>query len=365
VSLWEQFLLTAGLLVGNAFFVGAEFAVISARRSQIEPVADAGRRSARTAIYAMEHVSLMLACAQFGITVCSLGLGAVAEPAVAHLIEGPFAAAGVSEHFVHPAALVVALALVTYLHVVIGEMVPKNLALAGPDRVVLVLAPPLVAVSRGLRPVIVVLNALANGVLRLLRVEPKDEISSGYTAEEVQSIVAESAREGLLIDEHGLLTGALEFSDLVAADVMVPLVDVVCVPAGSTPAEVERIVGRTGFSRFPVATPEGEIIGYLHLKDVLYADDERHGAPIPEKRVRSLVTVAGGDEVEDALATMQRAGSHLARVIDVQGLTAGVVFLEDVLETLVGEVRDATQRGGRRAGAPPGEPADQRTPNAS
>jgi CBS domain containing-hemolysin-like protein len=344
VSIWEQFLLTAALLFGNAFFVGAEFAVISARRSQIEPLADAGRRSARTALYAMEHVSLMLACAQFGITVCSLGLGAVAEPAVAHLLERPFEAAGVSEAFRHPVALVIALTIVTYLHVVIGEMVPKNLALAGPDRVVLGLAPPLVAVSRALRPVIVVLNAAANGVLRLLRVEPKDEVSSGYTAEEVQSIVAESAREGLLVDEHGLLTGALEFSDLMAADVMVPLDDLVQVPAGSTPADVERIVARTGFSRFPVVAGDGEVTGYLHLKDILYADDERHARPIPDKRVRSLVTVAGGDEVEDALATMQRAGSHLARVIDVAGQTAGVVFLEDVLETLVGEVRDATRR---------------------
>jgi CBS domain containing-hemolysin-like protein len=344
MSSLEQLLLTGSLLLANAFFVGAEFAVISARRSQIEPLADAGRRAARTALYAMEHVSLMLACAQFGITVCSLGLGAVAEPAVAHLLEGPFHAAGLSEDLVHPVALVIALAIVTYLHVVIGEMVPKNLALAGPDRVVLVLAPPLVAIARGLRPVIGVLNATANGVLRLLRVEPKDEVSSGYTAEEVQSIVAESAREGLLVDEHGLLTGALEFSDLVAADVIVPLEDLVCVPAGSTPAEVERIVARTGFSRFPVTSGQGDIIGYLHLKDILYADDDRYAAPIPDKRVRSLVTIAGGDEVEDALATMQRAGSHLARVIDAAGQTAGVVFLEDVLETLVGEVRDATRR---------------------
>jgi CBS domain containing-hemolysin-like protein len=362
VSVWQELLLTASLLLGNAFFVGAEFAVISARRSQMEPLADAGRRAARTAIYAMEHVSLMLACAQFGITVCSLGLGAVAEPAIAHLLEEPFAHAGLPENFVHPTALVIALALVTYLHVVVGEMVPKNLALAGPDRVVLVLGPPLVAISRALRPIIGLLNAIANGVLRLLRVEPKDEVTSAYTAEEVQSIVAESAREGLLVDEHGLLTGALEFSDLVAADVMVPLEDLVCVPAHSTPAEVERIVARTGFSRFPVAAADGDIVGYLHLKDILYADDERHANPIPVKRVRSLVTVAGGDEVEDALATMQRAGSHLARVIDAQGLTAGVVFLEDVLETLVGEVRDATRRApaavpGRADGGAPAPPA--------
>ena len=332
------------LLIGNAFFVGAEFAIMSARRSQIEPLADAGRRSARTALHAMQHVSLMLACAQLGITVSSLGLGAVAEPAIAHLIEGPFHTAGLPDDLLHPVSLVIALAIVTYLHVVIGEMVPKNLALAGPDRAVLLLAPPLVLVGRVLRPVIAVLNAIANGVLHLLRVEPKDELTSAYTADEVHSIVTESHREGLLPDDHGLLTGALEFSDRTAGDVMVPVDRLVTVRAGSTPEEVERLVARTGFSRFPVLSPGGDIAGYLHLKDLLYADDERHTRPIPEKRVRSLVAVGDADEVEEALATMQRAGSHLARVVDPAGGTIGVVFLEDVLEELVGEVRDATQR---------------------
>jgi CBS domain containing-hemolysin-like protein len=346
-------LIAAGLLLLNAFFVGAEFAVISARRSQIEPLADAGSRAARTALRAMEHISLMLACAQLGITVSSLGLGAVAEPAIAHLVEVPIEAARLPEGFVHPIAFTLALVLVSYLHVVIGEMVPKNLALAGPERVVLILAPPLMAVARLVRPVIVVLNAVANGVLRLLRVEPKDELDAAYTADQVHSIVTESAREGLLVDDHGLLTGALEFSEREAGDVMVPLDRLVTVPLGSSPAEVERLVTRTGFSRFPVVPAESgdegaaadpSLIGYLHLKDLLYADDSQHDQPVPEKRIRNLVSVNTGDEVEEALATMQRAGTHLARVVDQEGNTLGVLFLEDVLEELVGEVRDAMRR---------------------
>jgi len=345
----SDLLIAAGLLLLNAFFVGAEFSVISARRSQIEPLADAGSRRARTALKAMEHISLMLACAQLGITVCSLGLGAVAEPAIAHLVETPIETAGLPEGAVHPIAFTLALAVVVYLHVVIGEMVPKNLALAGPERAVLVLAPPLMAIARAVRPVIVVLNAVANGVLRLLQVEPKNELASTYTADEVHSIVTESAREGLLVDDHGLLTGALEFSEREAGDVMVPLDRLVTVPVGSSPAEVERLVTRTGFSRFPVvrssSDPEAALIGYLHLKDLLYADDERHDQPVPEKRIRNLVSVSAGDEVEEALATMQRAGTHLARVVDdEQGRTLGVLFLEDVLEELVGEVRDAMRR---------------------
>jgi CBS domain containing-hemolysin-like protein len=339
-------LIAAGLLLLNAFFVGAEFSVITARRSQIEPLADAGSRRARTALKAMERISLMLACAQLGITVCSLGLGAVAEPAIAHLVEPPVSAIGLPEGAEHAIAFTLALTLVVYLHVVIGEMVPKNLALAGPERAVLVLAPPLMAIARAVSPVIVALNAVANGVLRLFRVEPKDELASTYTADEVHSIVTESAREGLLVDDHGLLTGALEFSEREAGDVMVPLDRVVMVPLGNSPAEVERLVTKTGFSRFPVVRAEAdhELIGYLHLKDLLYADDERHDQPVPEKRIRNLVSVHTGDEVEEALATMQRAGTHLARVVDEEGHTLGVLFLEDVLEELVGEVRDAMRR---------------------
>jgi CBS domain containing-hemolysin-like protein len=337
------FVVAVLLLVGNAFFVGAEFAIMAARRSQIEPVAASGSRRARRTLYAMEHVSAMLACAQLGVTVCSVALGAVAEPALAHLLEVPFGALHLASELVHPVAFALALTVVVYLHVVVGEMVPKNLAIAGPDRAALLLAPPLVSLSRVLAPLIRLLNGVANGFLRLLRVEPKDEVTSAFTAEEVQSIVQESQREGLLGHEHALVTGALEFSDRDAGDVAVPLGELVTVPEGSTPADVERLIARTGFSRFPVADAAGDLTGYLHLKDVLYADDERYDQPVPTKRIRTLVTVQAADDVEDVLAAMQRSGAHLARVVERNRVT-GVVFLEDVLEELVGEVRDETRR---------------------
>jgi CBS domain containing-hemolysin-like protein len=336
--------LAAVLLAANAFFVGAEFAIISARRSSIEPLAAAGDRRAKTVLWAMEHVSLMLACAQLGITVCSTSLGVVAEPAIAHLIADPLDALGVSEDLTHPISFVVALAIVVYLHVVLGEMVPKNLAVAGPDRAVLMFGPPLVWVARIVRPVITGLNWLANHALRLFGVEPKDEVSSAFTAQEVQSIVERSQAEGLLEDEQGLLAGALEFSDRTAHDVMIGTDKLVSVGPGSTPEDVERLVARTGFSRFPVLDEEGVLTGYLHLKDVLYADHANRSVPVPAWRVRALAVVEPQDEIEDALAAMQRSGSHLARVDDGEG-TVGVVFLEDILEELVGEVRDAMQRG--------------------
>jgi CBS domain containing-hemolysin-like protein len=341
-------LLSLVLLLLNAFFVAAEFAVIAARRSQVEPLAEAGRRSARTALWALEHVPLMLAGSQLGITICSLGLGAVAEPAVVHLIEGPFESAGLPAGLLHPLAFTLGLALVVYLHVVVGEMVPKNLTLAVPDRAVLVLAPPLVAFSRVFALLIRAVNAVTALLLRVVGVQVRSEVASAFTAAEVHTIVTESQREGLLDDDHGLITGAIEFSDRLARDVMVPVQDLVTVPEGCTPAQVERLVARTGFSRFPVVH-DGEVAGYLHLKDLLYAEEhDRYDVPVPDKRIRALVSVADTDEVEGALAAMQRAGSHLARVVDRDGVTVGVVFLEDVIEELVGEVRDATQRNGQR-----------------
>jgi len=339
------------LLLANAFFVGAEFAVLSARRSSIEPLAEAGDRRARTVLWAMEHVSLMLAAAQLGVTVCSIGLGVVAEPAVAHLIEVPLRAVGVPDGWQHPIALVVALSIVVYLHVVLGEMVPKNMAVSGPDKAVMWFGPPLVWVGRVLRPVIVVLNWIANQVVRLSGVDPKDEVASAFTAAEVQSIVLRSQKEGVLVDEQGLLSGAIEFSERLAGEVMVPVGALVTIAPEATPDDVEGLVARTGFSRFPVAVPgpaedlPPRVVGYLHLKDVLYAHGPERATPVPSWRVRALAGVRPHDEIEDALAAMQRSGAHLA-IVEEDGVQQGVVFLEDILEELVGEVRDAMQRRG-------------------
>ncbi len=340
-ALWLSLL----LLLGNAFFVGSEFAVMAARRSQLEPMAAAGSRRAQVSLEALEQVASLLACAQLGITLCSVGLGAVAEAALHEMLIPVLHGAGLSEALAHPIALALALLVVAYLHVVIGEMVPKNLAIAGPDKAALALAPPLLYITRALRPVIRLMEGIAKGLVRALGIEPKDELASAFTAQEVQHIVAESHREGLLEgDQHGLVAGALEFSDRVAGDVAVPLDQLVTLHVGATPADVEHLVAKRGFSRFPFADAAGEVTGYLHLKDILYADEAQHEQPVPFKRVRRLATVRAGDEVEDVLETMQRTGSHLARVVDAEGTVVGVVFLEDVLEELVGEVTDASQR---------------------
>ena len=341
MNLWLSLI----FLLGNAFFVGAEFSVMAARRSQLEPMAAAGSKRARASLQALEQVSSLLACAQLGITVCSVLLGAVAEGAVHHLIAGPLHSVGIPEAGSEAVALVLALLIVAYLHVVLGEMVPKNLAIAGPDRAALLLAPALLAVTRVLRPVIRAVETVSKFIVRRFGIEPKDEMASTFSVEEVQLIVQESHREGLLAaQQERRVQGALEFSDRVAADVAVPLDELETVAVGITPAQLERLVATRGFSRYPVLDRTGVIAGYLHLKDVLYARDEAYDEPVPPKRIRRLATVRREDEVEDVLLTMQRSGSHVARVVDNAGTATGVVFLEDVLEELVGEVDDATQR---------------------
>ena len=344
-----KLLLTALLLLGNALFVGSEFALISARRTAIEPRAEEGSWAARITLRAMEHVSLMLAGSQLGVTVCTLGLGALAEPTLAHLLEHPFAAAGLPDAAVHPVALVLALALVTILHVVIGETVPKNVALAGPDRAALVLTPPLVGLVLVLRPVIVGLNWVANRSLRLAGVEPKDEIASVFTRDEVAALVDESHREGLLEpDEHELVSGALAFGERTARDVLLPREGLVTVPTGVTPREIEQLAANTGFTRFPVHDFSSRLIGYLHLKDILETSPERRASPVAAKWLRTLVNVPADTTLLHALATMQRSGAHLGQVTDEQGESLGLVALEDILEELVGEIRDESTRASER-----------------
>ena len=287
----------------------------------------------------------LLATAQLGITVCSVLLGAVSEASLHHALEPVVEHLGLPTGVADGGALALALLIVAYLHVVVGEMIPKNLALAGPERSALVLVPVLMFVTRVLRPVVSVMERIAKSLVRLFGVEPKDEITSTFTVEEVEHILAESHHEGLIEEgQHGLVGAALEFSDKDAVDVAVALDDLVTLPPTATPDDVERLVAKRGFSRYPVVDRNGGLTGYLHRKDVLYADDIDRSIAVPVKRVRKLATVQAADEVEEVLRTMQRTGAHLARVVDTDGANIGVVFLEDVIEELVGEVADASQR---------------------
>jgi CBS domain containing-hemolysin-like protein len=334
----------AVLLLVNAFFVAAEFAIVSARRSQIEPKAEAGSRAAKTTLWAMEHATLMLATSQLGITVASLLILNVSEPALHHLIELPLGLTPISEQAIGVIAFVVALLVVSFLHVVLGEMVPKNLSFSLPDRAALFLAPPLVMVARIFKPIILALNATANGAVRLFGVEPKNEATSVYNLEEVQTIVAQSTKEGVLSDASGTLTAAFEFTGKKAKNVAIALDALVTLPEDATPADVESAVAHRGFSRYILVNDAGEPTGYLHLKDVIDLRPDEFDDPVPPKRIRQLISIFRDTDLEDVLATMRRSGAHVARVFDEHGATVGVLFLEDIIEELVGEVQDATRR---------------------
>ena len=332
------------LLAANAFFVGAEFAVISARRAQIEPRAEAGSRPAKLTIKSMEQVSLMLATAQLGITVCSLLILLIVEPSLHHLLEAPLGALGLPEAAVSGVAFAIALIVVSFLHVVIGEMVPKNIAFSIPERAALVLAPLLYGIAFLVKPIVVSLNAIANGILRLCGVTPKNETNSAFTLDQVEDIVEHSTREGVLKDASGAISNTFEFTEKQVGDILVPLANLVAFGENVTPREIEQAVAKHGFSRYPLTGSEGDIVGYLHLKDVIDLDEDEGDEPFPAKRVRTLISLPQAMELEDALASMRRVGAHMARAFDDHGRVLGVIFLEDILEELVGEVQDATRR---------------------
>ncbi len=342
MSTTTSVLLAILLLLGNAFFVAAEFALVSARRTQIEPRADEGSRLARTTLRAMENMSLVIGVNQLGITVCSLVLGAVAEPAAARLLEPLLHELHAPGSLQHPIAFAVGLAVVVYLHVVLGEMIPKNIALAGPDRAALLLGTPIWTIVSVARPVIVVVNGIAARVLRLLGVRLMDEVSSTYTREEVAALVEESRGEGLLEDgEYDRLSGALGFTEKTVETVLMPPDTLQTVRRGSSGADVEALCAATGYSRFPVVDDGSQLLGYLHIKDVLETDEARRNRPVDDKWIRPFAPVRADDRLHETLEKLQRRGAHMARVVDGEGVTMGVATLEDVIEELVGEIRDS------------------------
>ncbi|MFC9740789.1 hemolysin family protein [Streptomyces noursei] len=347
-----QLLFALLLVLVNGFFVGAEFALVSVRRSQVEPLAALGSKRARRVLHGLENLPQMMAAAQFGITVCSLTLGAVAEPTVASLLEPVFEAVHLPAALVHPLGYALALALVVFLHLVIGEMVPKNLAMAAPEKTALWFSPGLVAFARLCRPVTALLGALARGVLRLFRVEPKDEVEAVFTSEQLTHLVEDSGQAGLLDPvEQERLSDALELGSRPVTDVLLDPVGLITVEPTVTPRQVEELTVRTGYSRFPVCAPGGAYMGYLHVKDVLDLEDRKRA--VPQRIWHPMTTLRAELPLDDALTAMRRAASHLAAVADASGRVLGLVALEDVLEMLVGEVRDPAHRTESTAGPAP------------
>jgi len=324
------------LLLGNAFFVGAEFSLIAARRTVIEPQA-ATSRPARLALRAMSEIPVMVAGSQLGITICSLALGAIAEPALAHYLDVPFEKIGMGQA-AHPVAFVFALGLVVFAHTVIGEMVPKNLTLAGPERSVLILGPPMYAFCTATKPVLVAMKWASRLILRIWNIEGTDAVKTVFTAEELAGLVGQARTEGLLDpEEHARITGALAISERAAADALRPWGRVVTVAEDVSPAALEVLATRTRRSRFPVVErATRRVLGFVHVKDVLGIVGPQRRAPIPAELIRPLAVIPPDRTLAEVLLAMRRERRHIVLVSDGRR-PLGIVTLDDVLNAVVGE----------------------------
>ena len=343
-------LLTVLLIAANAFFVGAEFALIAARRDRLETLAEQGKRSAMTVIRAGEDLAVMLAGAQLGITVGSIVLGRVGEPAVAHLLSPVFDLLGVPAALLHTVSFMVAITIVVILHVLLGEMVPKNIALAGPEKAAMLLVPPYLLWVKATRPIIAVYDWCARTVLRALRVEPKTELENTVSMVELAEMISQSRSEGLLDpEEHTRLSRALQIRNRVAGDVAVPLNEIRSVTAaaagtGPSVADIERALTDTGYSRFPVVDTDGRFVGFVHIKDMLDLVDHA-GAVVSASAVRYLPRLPAAMPLPEALSRLRASNSHLALLTGADSEVCGMVALEDLVEYLMGTVRDGTHRG--------------------
>lgn len=342
-------LLTLLLVGANGFFVGSEFSLISARRDRLEALAEQGKKRAVTVIRAGERLPLMLAGVQLGVTVCSILLGRIGEPVVADLLRSPFRLIGVGDAVLHTASFIVALSIVVTLHVLLGEMVPKNIAIAGPETAAMLLVPVYLVYVRAVRPLIAFYNWCAYALLRAMRVEPKSELEVTVSTVELSEMIAESVSEGLLDpEEHTRLTRALQVRTRVVGDVAVVVRDIHAVPvaapgSGPTVGAVEQALAQTGYSRFPVVDAGGSFVGYLHIKDVLALGDDTD-AVLDLATVRPLPRVPVALPLPEALSRLRRSNSHLALATDAAGRVVAMVALEDLVEDLVGTVRDGTHR---------------------
>jgi CBS domain containing-hemolysin-like protein len=334
------------LIAANGLFVAAEFALVAVDRAQVERAAAAGDKRAAGVAAAVRRLSFHLSGAQLGITVTSLAVGFLAEPALAELISPALSAAGLPHGVTRPIAAVLGLLLATVAQMVLGELVPKNWAIARPLAVARRVAGSQRAFSSAARAPIGVLNALANRVVRAFGVEPAEELRSARSADELGFLVSASAEQGTLAPgTAALLDRSLRFGDRTAVDVMTPRVRVVTLAADATIADLLRTAESSGHSRFPVHRGDpDDVIGVVHLKQAFVVPaDERAARPLAGA-VTPVLRVPASLDCDALLTLLRRDGQQLAVVVDEYGGTAGIVTLEDLVEELVGEVADEHDR---------------------
>lgn len=344
-GLWAL-LLGLVLLVANGMYVAVEIGLLAVDRARIEELAEAGDRRARRALHSLRDLTATFTGAQLGITMASLGLGAVAEPAVVHGLEGLLHDAPLSDAVRSAVAFAVGLGVVVFLHMVVGEMVPKNLALARAETTTRLLIGPFTASMALLRPLIRALNATANAILRAVGVEPRDEFGLVRPPQELVLLVREASAQGALSElDAQVLDAVLRLSETPASAVMTPRPDLCALPADAPATAVLDTSARTGYTRFPVYRTElDDVIGLVHVKDVLVREPEEVSTLHVADLLRPLPVVSERRPLEELLRDMRRDRTHAVLVVDEYGSVAGLVTLEDVIEELVGEIVDEFDR---------------------
>jgi len=325
----------------NGFFVAAEFCCVKMRTSRLETLIAEGSSRAGYAKQLTEHLDYSLSVTQFGITLASLGLGWVGEPAIAALILPVTQAAGLPDEVGHTAALAIAFTIITSLHIVLGELTPKSMAIANVENIMLAIAFPMVLFGRIMRPFVWILNTVANYISRRLGYDVKGENEDAHTEEEIRLLMKESFRQGLINStEADFVDNVFSFTELNAREIMVPRTDMICLYLDDTSAERIKTILEEQQTRYPVCYEDKDhIIGFIHVKDLL--PPLIRGERLNLRRyIRKALVVPESMDGSVLLRTMQEQGSQLAIVVDEYGGTAGMVTVEDIIEQIVGDIRD-------------------------
>lgn len=331
------------LVFANAFFVVSEFSIVKIRRTKLEELANAGNRRAQTALKINDHLNTYLSAIQLGITIASLGLGWIGEPAVSSLLERLFAGFFADNKILlHSVSFGVAFSFITLLHVVLGELVPKSLAIQATEKYVLAIAPTLYTFNRIFAPFIWVFDHVSIWILNLMGTKQANENEDAHSEEEIKIIIDASQKGGIIDETEGeIIQNAISFSEICAHEIMIPRQDIKCLYQNYSFDEAMDFIKKHNHTRFPLCNKDRDhIIGMIHIRDILEHSGEKSAADFLTKISRKILFVPENKSISDILHQMMLKRIHLAIVVDEYGGTAGMLSMEDILEELVGDIRD-------------------------
>ncbi|MFB5268505.1 hemolysin family protein [Paenibacillus enshidis] len=342
-------LLFALLIVLSGFFVATEFAIIKIRSSRVDQLVVENRKNAKALRKVVSNLDGYLSACQLGITITALGLGWLGEPTVVKILEPVFIKLGISGDFGHILAFIISFIIVTYLHVVIGELAPKTLAIRKAETVSLLTSPPIIWFNRIMYPFIWLLNGSANRLVRLFGLKPASEHEEAHSQEEIQIILSESMESGKINNtEYGYVNRIFAFDETVAKEIMVPRTDMVCLYTNRSLKENMQTIYDEQYTRFPVATEsKDQIIGMINTKQ-LFLEHDRNPDLDFKSLIHPILTVPEVIPVNDLLKRMQKEQVHIALLVDEYGGTSGIITIEDILEEIVGEIRDEFDKDERK-----------------